>query len=634
MITMWKKKNQDKHIEMNYDARNRSSGSTAGGSRTCAVRDPAPGASSAGSTPGAPRSTAKDQLSLDATASCRDGRYRLSFGPSLRRGGTTCGYASAGTVVPYLKTFPLTALTAILSRSARLFSIAGWGQLTHLVCPKRQESSSHQDSAPRPGRPARFTLAAFALLLLAAVALAAGCGIGSGEEETENGAGDAIAVEVQAVERGDLAEEVEISGSIDSDGNVSLVPQVNGSVAHIAASVGDRVESGQVLLELENEDIATQLRQAESRLQQARLQIDTAREVQMPRQIDRLESELEQLAEGLRQAESQLESTRKLGTEKLREQLGRQLNEAQIYYDEVKRSFERSEQLYQAEIISQADYERAETEYKSASSRLESAREMLRLEEESLEKEIEALESQVRQMRTQYESASRQLEMERISQGREKTLLEAQLQEAEIGLEGARIAYEKTRLKAPVSGTVSSMTARLGQEVSPGMPLVTLVDYDTLYVKAQITERQLELIAEGDNVSIQVPTLGEEFPGTVREIALTPQEGTRSYPVKVYFDQPAEAVRIGQLANLFLVVQEAREVLVIPRRAVIAEDDVFRAYVVENGVAWERLLELGLVREDFVEVLSGLQEGERLIIRGQQFIEDGTPVQIVGGEAS
>ena len=509
------------------------------------------------------------------------------------------------------------------------------------TCAVHDSASGASSAGSKPGvlrsrstRPARFTLAAFALLLLVPTLLLAGCGIGSRQEETENGADEAIAVEVQAVEQGDLAAYVEISGEIDSDGNVALIPQVNGTVARIAASVGDRVESGQVLLELENEDIATQLRQAESRLQQARLQIDTAREVQMPRQIDRLESELEQLAEGLRQAETQLESTRKLGTEKLQEQLGRQLNEAQIYHDEVKRSFERSEQLYQAEIISQADFERAETEYKSAQSRLESAREMLRLEEESLEKEIEALESQVRQMRTQYESASRQLEMERISQGREKTLLEAQLQEAEIGLDAARIAYEKTRLKAPVSGTVSSVTARLGQEVSPGMPLVTLVDYDTLYVKAQITERQLELISEGEKVSIQVPTVGEEFPGTIQEIALAPQEGTRSYPVKVYFDQPAEAVRIGQLANLLLVVQEARQVLVIPRRAVIEEDGVFRAYVVEDGVARERLLELGLTREDAVEVRAGLQEGEQLIIRGQQFMEDGTPVQVVGGETS
>ena len=477
------------------------------------------------------------------------------------------------------------------ARSARVLSIAGWKQqLTPLVRSKHQESAGCQDptSRPRPWstrptRPARFSLAAFALLLLAAAALGAGCGIGSGQEETENGANEAIAVEVQAVAEGDLAAHVEISGEVDSDGNVALIPQVNGTVARIAASVGERVESGQVLLELENEDLATQLRQAESRLDQVRLQLAAAREVHLPRQLDRLESEVAQLAESLRQLE--------------------------ITYSDARRSFERTAELYQEEIISLHEYEKVEME-------------------------LEMLESRVRQTRSQYESALRQLEMERVSQVRELAQLEAQLRDAQIGLDAARLAYEKTRLKAPVAGTVSSLNARLGQEVGPGVPLATLVDYDALYVRARITERQLELIATGDTVLIQVPTLGEEFPGTVQEIALAPQEGTRSYPVKVYFDQPAERARIGQLANLLLVTQEAREALVVPRRAIIEENGVFRAYVVEDGVARERLLELGLTREDAVEVREGLQQGEQLVIRGQQFLEDGSPVQIVGGEAS
>ncbi len=212
--------------------------------------------------------------------------------------------------------------------------------------------------------------------------------------------------------------------------------------------------------------------------------------------------------------------------------------------------------------------------------------------------------------------------------------MQAQLRDAEIGLESAQAAYDKTRLKAPVSGTVSSVLTRLGQEASPGTPMVTLVDYDSLFVEATITERQLELVSEGDAVLIQVPTLGEEFPGTIKEIALAPAEGTRSYPFKAYFDEPADAVRMGQHANLLLTAREVRDGLVIPRRAVIEEEGVYRVFVVEDGLARERILELGMMTEDDVEVLSGLEENDRLIIRGQQYVADGEPVEIVGGDGA
>ena len=162
---MWNmKKHQNRKKEINDSACTRSAGLTMGGVGNCVVRDPAPGASSVGSTLGDLRYIAKDQCSLDATADRGGRRYRFSFGSSLRRGGTSYKYSFAGTVIPYLKTVPLTALTAILSRSDSLLSIADWKQLTHLICPKRQESPGCQDLASRPRSrstrstpPARFT---------------------------------------------------------------------------------------------------------------------------------------------------------------------------------------------------------------------------------------------------------------------------------------------------------------------------------------------------------------------------------------------------------------------------------------------------------------------------------------------
>ncbi len=457
-----------------------------------------------------------------------------------------------------------------------------------------------------------------------------GCDTDDAIDEGEN---DLVPVEVETVSKSDLEEYLELSADLNSDGNVAVVPQVGGTIRSIDAEVGETVVKDQVLVELEDEDLANQVQQAESSVEQARLQLESARDVNFPRQIAELESQLEQASESLQQAEMQLSNTRELGREKLEEQLGTQLREAEIYYREVENNYQRLKNLYEQDIVSRSEYDQVRAEYETAQSRFESAQRQLELEEESLESEVRVLESQSRQAEDRYASARRQLELERSGQQSDLEMLEAQLRDARLGLESAQTAYEKSRIKAPISGTVSSITARLGDEASPGTPLLRLVDYGSLYAEANITERQLEMVREGMSVRIQVPTLDRDFPGTIEEIDLAPREGTRSYSLKAYFDEAVEEVRMGQHARLLVVVQEARDAVVIPRRVLVEEEDEFFAFVVEDGVARKRALELGLKTEDAVEVTSGLEEGEQLVVRGEQFLSDGDKVEIVGGNS-
>lgn len=458
-----------------------------------------------------------------------------------------------------------------------------------------------------------------------------GCGPDSAEEtDAEN---EEVAVEVASVERDDIARFVEIRGDVNSDGNVPVIPQVPGTVEAIRANVGDRVEEGELLLELGNNEIENQLRQAESAVEQARLQLESTTEVQFSRQIDQMESELRQAEESFKQAESQYETTRELGFEKIEDQLGSQLKEAEIAYRDAERNYQRQKSLYEQDIVSAVEFEQAESEYQRAESRYESAKEQKRLEERSLEQELETLESQMRQARDRYETAKKQLEMEKESQKSERSMLQAQLEDAKIGLDSAQQAYDDTRLKAPISGTVATVGAKKGEEISAGTPLFSLVDYESLYVEARITERQLETVQEGTAAEIEVRALEDSYPGTVEKISLAPEEGTRSYKMKTYFDEPVERVRIGQMADLKVVAEESEDTLVVPLDAVIEEDGVYSVFVVEEGVARERHLEIGLETDDHIEVVEGLSEGDEIVVRGQHYLEEGTGVVIAeGGE--
>lgn len=402
------------------------------------------------------------------------------------------------------------------------------------------------------------------LLMLTSLPLS-GCGSGMATGETEETTAKGIPVEVKWVERGSIQSYVELSGEIDSNTHINVIAGVNGKVASINVGVGDRVEQGQLLVVLENRDLAAQVQQAEASLELARANLIATREVSLPKRMEQLRSSLQQ---------------------------------AEINLRSVKQNYERMEKLYQEGIISEAELDGARREFELVSS--------------------------------QYEAAREQWLLEKAGQEKEMAVVEAQVCQAEATVASARTALEKTRITAPASGTVTMVGTQVGEEVSPGSPLLVIVDFSKVYVEARVTEKVLETVQEKMPVTVSIPATGASYEGVIEEISLSPLPGTRSYPLKAYFEA-GEDVRIGQHARLLVVAEEARDVLVIPRRAVLVEGDTYHAFVVEEGVARERILLPGIIAEDYLEVKEGLQEGEMVVIKGQHFLSDGAEVNIVGG---
>ncbi len=403
-------------------------------------------------------------------------------------------------------------------------------------------------------------VAALLLVLLAA----AGCG--SPVDGSDAALEDTISVSVMEVGRTTIERYVEQSGTVDSDGNVSVASQLGGKVKEIEVTVGTQVEKGEILLRLDNEELHAQLRRTEAEMEQMEQNYYISKNIGLPQKLTQAEN---------------------------------RATEAALEYENIQKSLERVTALYEIGAVSQ--------------------------------EELEQLQSRYAVVTMAYETAQASLAREKESQVRELAMLEAQLESARAALASTRLNFEKSLLVAPIQGTVTSVIAKIGQEVNPGTPLVSLVDFSKTYVEMNLTERLLTEIQEGTTALIEMPGTGRQYEGTVEVIDLSPLQGTRSYPAKAYFEADTH-VRIGQQAVLRVLAERVEQVLAVPSGAILKDNDTSRVFVVEDGIARERIVETGISNEEAVEILEGLSEGEQLVVAGQQFLHDGRLVEIVGGE--
>ncbi len=208
-------------------------------------------------------------------------------------------------------------------------------------------------------------------------------------------------------------------------------------------------------------------------------------------------------------------------------------------------------------------------------------------------------------------------------------VLEAQVRQAEIGLEMAQLNLSNARILSPVSGLVVALTAEVGNLASPGLPLVVLTGLDGVTVTTRLTEQAVGLFSPGMAVEVEVPAIGVTLPGVVREVAPAAVDGTRSFLVKVRVSA-ADGLRAGMFARLQLVAAESTEAVLVPRTAVLERDGRQFVFTVNDGKAVRREVTVGLRDEKLIEILTGFAVGEKVITVGQQFLQDGTMVRLEG----
>jgi RND family efflux transporter MFP subunit len=210
---------------------------------------------------------------------------------------------------------------------------------------------------------------------------------------------------------------------------------------------------------------------------------------------------------------------------------------------------------------------------------------------------------------------------------------DAQLQQAQAALNIVAHALDVSIMKAPWSGIIASKNAEVGDVINPMMGgfsaatgVLTLMDFAKVKVVVDISGNDISRVRTGQPVLLKTPSFpGREFKGEVAIANLTADPSTKKFLVEAVFDNPGLELRPGTFCEVTFEVNSHESALVVPQRAVLENAHVI---VVENGKAVKRDVILGIQNTTMVEVLSGIAEGEIVVVEGNFGLEAGSSVQI------
>lgn len=228
----------------------------------------------------------------------------------------------------------------------------------------------------------------------------------------------------------------------------------------------------------------------------------------------------------------------------------------------------------------------------------------------------------------QLEVAKKQVDQAKIA----VSLAEEQYNQASIGHSQALDGLDNAVVKAPMSGIVSELNVKKGQIAAGGQVAVTIVDVNSIYLKVDVVENVVNKLKMGQSVDVKVPAaFKDQITSTIKYISPTADDRSNLYTIKVYLDNKDKNIRPGMNGEISLCVDEIDSTIVVNNSAVLDKDGQDIVYVLEDGLAVEKKVKLGIDSGDYVQVVEGLTAGEQVIVKGQHYVEDGGKVKVVQG---
>lgn len=251
----------------------------------------------------------------------------------------------------------------------------------------------------------------------------------------------------------------------------------------------------------------------------------------------------------------------------------------EVELESAKRAMSRAERTRAEGILNAVEYEKAQDDLEIAELKVNLAREQALLETETLEFEVQESQSRVKRQRLVTDETARQV--------------------------------EELTIRSPVDGQVSRVSVNDRDSVTQGQQLVMVVDLSAFEIEVMIPENYADEISPGTEAVIAYD--GENYPGAVKSIS--PEvEGSRVRGVVMFGVEAPAGLKQNQRVPTTLVLESKPDVIKVPRGPFLEAGGGRTAYVIADGVAVSRPIEVGSLSVSEVEILSGLEIGDQIII--------------------
>jgi RND family efflux transporter MFP subunit len=194
---------------------------------------------------------------------------------------------------------------------------------------------------------------------------------------------------------------------------------------------------------------------------------------------------------------------------------------------------------------------------------------------------------------------------------------------------------EYTLLRAPTDGAIGEKIAEVNENVRPNQPVLMMVSGTQPEVEVQIPESLIGLIDRGEQVDVAFAALDEDFMGEVIYIGVATTGTSTTYPVTLRIDDPDHKIRSGMTAEVTFTLpyEEGSQLVMVPSIAVGGDLEGPYVYVVnDKSVIERRSVVPGELIGDQMEIVSGLQGGETVVVAGLDYLQPGSKVTLYRGK--
>jgi multidrug efflux pump subunit AcrA (membrane-fusion protein) len=413
----------------------------------------------------------------------------------------------------------------------------------------------------------KFLSLAFVLAAVSLFALACGGGGSKTQSNTTQTntttAPATVDVTTAAAITRDLPRFFEATGSLAADEQTDVAPAVGGKVVSVGVDLGSFVERGAVLVRLDDRDARIRLDQA------------TAQVAQSEAAVRQAEAKV-----GLRPGQ-QFEPTRVA-----------EVASARVALELADKQLRRFEHLVETGDVSRSSYDQQK--------------------------------AQRDQLREQYEV---QLTAARQNYAAVDTA-RAAVASSKTQIAQARKAIADAVVMAPMSGYISDRPADVGEYVTTSSKIATIVRTNPLRVRMDIPEQALSAISVGQSVSVNVSAYPDRsYSGRVHHVAPSVTPNSRTMTVEAQVENSDGSLKPGQFATVRILQPQTSPALLVPARSVRTEAGTSYVFVIKNGHAEKRIVQLGQTEGDLIEIKSGLAAEEQVATSNVELLSDGVAVR-------
>lgn len=190
----------------------------------------------------------------------------------------------------------------------------------------------------------------------------------------------------------------------------------------------------------------------------------------------------------------------------------------------------------------------------------------------------------------------------------------------------AEIRVSRSTIRAPFDGVLAAVKLEKGEVAGPGAPAARLVVLDPVKVTISVSDRDVGLLKVGTDVKVSVDALAQPRGGKIARILPAADIDTRTFMVEIEVPNDDQALMAGMIARVSIEQTLAEDALLIPQGFLVTKRDANGVFVVEDGVARWRSLELGPLVRDQVVIDGGLEVGENIVVVGQRSLAEGDAV--------